>query len=61
MIISQVVLAGEISFKRGKRDTGRDTEEKHTKKTCYEMIVIYFQLIGEQILSKYTLYPKGSI
>ena len=33
VIISQVVLAGEICFKRGKRDTGRDTEEKHTKKT----------------------------
>ena len=33
VITSQAVLAGEISIKRGKRDTGRDTEEKHTEKT----------------------------
>ena len=53
VIISQVVLAGEICFKRGKRDTGRDAEEKHTEKTRQDMIVIYFQLIGdEQSLSK---------
>ena len=53
MIISQVVLAGEICFKRGKRDIGRDNEERHSKKTRSEMIVIYFQLIGdEQSLSK---------
>ena len=34
VVINQVFLAGEICFKRGKRDTGRDNEEKHTKKTC---------------------------
>ena len=33
VIINQVFLAGEFCFKRGKRDTGRDTEEKHTEKT----------------------------
>ena len=31
MIISQVVLAGEICFKRGIRDTGSDTEQTHTQ------------------------------
>ena len=41
VIISQVVLAGEICFKRGKRDTGRDAEEKYTEKTRQDMIVIY--------------------
>ena len=31
VIISQVVLAGEICFKRGIRDTGSDTEQTHTQ------------------------------